>query len=98
MGKQQICTLSCAEFARRFMIHILPKGFYKIRYYGILATENIKTKRSQAIALVGKAVWLPVLEGLTAYEVYRALKGTDPARCPKCKQSMMIKLGIVAPP
>lgn len=97
-GRQQICTLTCIEFARRFMMHILPLGFYKIRYYGILATANIKTKRQQAIALIGKTIWLPVFEGLTAYEVYRALKGTDPARCPKCKQGMMIKLEIVAPP
>lgn len=97
-GKQEITTISCMEFTRRFMMHVLPKGFYKIRYYGILATANIKTKRQQAIALIGKVIWLPVLEGLTTYEVYRALKGTDPARCPKCKQGIMIEINITTPP
>lgn len=97
-GKQGVTTISCIEFTRRFMMHILPKGFYKIRYYGILATANIKTKRQQAIALIGKPIWLPVLEGLTAYEVYRVLRGTDPARCPKCKKGMMVQHKIACPP
>jgi predicted Zn-ribbon and HTH transcriptional regulator len=97
-GEQQILTITCMEFARRFMMHILPKGFYKIRYYGILATANIKTKRQQAIALIGKVIWLPILEGLTAYEVYRTLSGKDPLRCPKCKQGIMIRCKIESPP
>lgn len=96
--KQEITTIGCMEFTRRFMMHILPKGFYKIRYYGILATANIKTKRQLAITLIGKTIWLPVLEGLTAYETYRALSGTDPARCPKCKKGIMIRYKIVGPP
>ena len=70
----------------------------KIKYYGILATANIQTKRRQAIALIGKTIWLPALEGLTAYEVYRALRGTDPARCPKCKKGIMNRLIIEIPP
>lgn len=96
--RQEITTISCLEFTRRFMMHVLPKGFYKIRYYGILATVNIKTKRQQAIALTGKTILLPILEGLTAYEVYRILKGTDPARCPKCKQGIMVQKTLEKPP
>ena len=47
-------TLSAWEFIRRFLQHILPFGFYKIRYFGILATANIKTMREQCLALIGK--------------------------------------------
>lgn len=97
-GIQQVMTISCLEFARRFLMHILPAGFYKIRYYGILATANIKTKRQQAIALIGKIIWLPMLEGLNAYEIYRALTGKDPVRCPKCKQGTMIRSKIELAP
>jgi hypothetical protein len=93
-GRQQVMTISCTEFARRFMMHVLPNGFYKIRYYGILATANIKTKRQQAIALIGKTIWQPILEGLNAYEVYRVLSETDPARCPKCKQGIMVRYSM----
>ncbi len=93
-GRQEIITIGCTEFARRFLMHVLPGGFYKIRYYGILATANIATKRQQAIALIGKTIWLPVLEGLNAYEVYREVTGSDPTRCPKCKQGTMIRSEI----
>jgi hypothetical protein len=80
------------------MMHILPTGFYKIRYYGILATANIKTKRQQAIALIGKTIWQPILEGLNAYEVFRTLRGSDPARCPKCEQGIMVRYSMEAAP
>jgi predicted Zn-ribbon and HTH transcriptional regulator len=90
-GQAQLITLGCAEFTRRFLMHILPAGFYKIRYFGILATANCNTKRQQAISLIGKTIWLPVLEGLTAFEVYRTLSGKDPIHCPKCKNGIMIR-------
>jgi hypothetical protein len=35
-------TLSASEFLRRFCLHILPKGFRKIRHYGILSSRNKK--------------------------------------------------------
>jgi len=74
-----------------FLQHILPSGFYKIRYFSILATVHISTKREQAISLVGKTILLPMLEGLTAYEVIRLLTGKDPAICPVCKKGLMIR-------
>lgn len=43
-GQKKIMTLDAVEFIRRFLQHILPYGFHKIRYYGILATRNRKTK------------------------------------------------------
>ena len=83
--------LDAIEFARRFLQHILPSNFYKIRYFGILATAHINTKREQSIALVGKTMWLTVLEGLTAYEVLRELTGKDPLLCPVCKKGLMTR-------
>jgi len=88
-NRQRTISLDQTEFVRRFLQHILPSGFYKIRYFGILATVHIHTKREQAIALIGKTILLPVLEGLSAYEVIRELTGKDPARCPKCKTGFM---------
>jgi len=41
--RQQIMTLATAEFIRRFLIHILPKGFHRIRHYGLLAAGSRKT-------------------------------------------------------
>jgi hypothetical protein len=39
-------TLSVHEFIRRFLLHVLPKGFHRIRHYGLLANGN----RADAIA------------------------------------------------
>ena len=83
--------LNAIEFARRFLQHILPLGFYKIRYVGILATVHIHTKREQVIALIGKSMWVPLLEGLSAYEVIRYITGKDPLICPLCKKGLMIR-------
>jgi hypothetical protein len=38
--QNQVLTLEAAEFIGRFMRHILPSGFYKIRHYGLLANAN----------------------------------------------------------
>lgn len=87
--QKKVMQLSFLEFSRRFLQHILPDGYYKIRYLGILATANIYTKREQAIALIGKIIWLSKLEGLNTYEVLRELMKKDPARCPVCREGFM---------
>lgn len=43
-GKTKLMTVSTVEFARRFLLHVLPDGFVKIRHYGLLASRNIGTK------------------------------------------------------
>ena len=41
---EKLMTLNVEEFIRRFLLHVLPSGYFKIRYYGILASRNLKTK------------------------------------------------------
>jgi hypothetical protein len=89
-AKQKSITLEADEFIRRFLQHILPCGFYKIRYFGILAICNIKSKLTQSIRLIGKAVYFPVLEGLTAVEVWSTVSGHDLLSCPKCKIGKLV--------
>jgi hypothetical protein len=47
--RQKVMTLATAEFSRRFLIHVLPSGFHRIRHYGLLAsgmrTDNIARAR-----------------------------------------------------
>ncbi|MCY7329055.1 MAG: IS91 family transposase [Saprospiraceae bacterium] len=42
--RDKVLTLSAEEFVRRFLLHVLPAGFHKIRHYGLLAARNRKTK------------------------------------------------------
>ena len=69
-GVQKIMTIQSVEFIRRFLQHILPNNFYKIRYYGILASVHTNSLREQCLALIGKITFLSKLEGLSAMEVY----------------------------
>ncbi len=49
------CALPPAEFIRRFLLHVLPKGFRKIRHYGLLAPANVPTKLAKAIQVLDGA-------------------------------------------
>jgi hypothetical protein len=88
-NKKKVMDLSSFEFCRRFLQHILPNGFYKIRYFGILSTALIDSDKSQALALIGKSIFLSKLEGLTVYELIRKLFRIDPIKCPKCNESYL---------
>jgi hypothetical protein len=89
-GLKKSIALETKEFVRRFMQHILPCGFYKIRYFGILALCNMATKLETCFNLIEKKSYFSVLEGLNAMEVWRAVSGIDPWECPKCHQGKMI--------
>ena len=51
--RQQVMTLSSNEFIRRFLLHILPKGFHRIRHYGLLASAARKHHLDRARQLLG---------------------------------------------
>ena len=88
-GVRKRITLDAEEFIRRFLQHILPYGFYKVRYFGFLAMCNMKSKLSLCFDLIGKTTFLPVLQGLNALEVWRNITGKDPLCCPKCKSGRL---------
>ena len=78
-ANQKLMTLTGTEFLRRFAMHILPRGFVKIRYFGILASvykEQVKSLKSK-----------PDIFQLTQTRQQRLVRltGFDPLRCPKCK-------------
>lgn len=88
-GIKRNITLDANEFISRFLQHVLPSGFYKIRYFGFMAMCNMKLKLQACFDLIEKAAFLPVLEGLTALEVWRSITGIDPVLCPKCNTGKM---------
>jgi hypothetical protein len=53
--RQQSMTVSADEFIRRFLLHVLPKGFHRIRHYGLLAGATRKAQLDQARRLLGVA-------------------------------------------
>lgn len=89
-GKTKLMTLDINEFIRRFLQHILPNNFYKIRYTGILAIINSKTKKNQSISLIGQELSFPKLEGISAIDVMGMIKKGHPLKCPKCQSGILL--------
>ena len=75
-------TLATGEFIRRFLMHVLPKGFHRIRHYGLLAkaacADNIA--RARELLAVPKPPAAPA----------DATDGNDPHLCPHCGGRMII--------
>jgi len=88
-NETRIMTLNSHEFIRRFLLHVLPRGFMKIRYFGFLSHKNKK----QAIALLRKLIdpeaKLPEKIVETIIEMMLRLTGKDVTCCPKCKRGKM---------
>jgi hypothetical protein len=91
-GCKKSMILPALEFIRRFMQHILPDNFYKIRYYGILSVLHTQTLLEQCLALLEKFNPISVLEGLSVMEAYREITGKDFFLCPVCNKGKMITL------
>ena len=91
-------TLDADEFIRRFLLHVLPNGFMKIRYFGFLANTN----KNNCIPLLRKfidpTVQLPEKITETAQEMILRLTGEDLACCPQCQKGIMVKLPILPKP
>jgi len=60
--RQRVMTLAPDEFIRRFLIHVLPKGFHRIRHYGLLASATHKANIARARALLAVAPITPAPE------------------------------------
>jgi hypothetical protein len=82
-SKVKPTTLSGVEFLRRFCMHILPKRFVKIRYYGILSSKQ----KDRAKSLLAKKPEIKIKE--TRQERIVRLTGFDSRICPVCKKGFM---------
>lgn len=81
-SKHKVMTLSAVEFIRRFLIHILPNGFMKIRHYGLLGNRNKTTK----LKICKQLTHTPLLLGEkpTTLQLILKLTGKDLSKCPNC--------------
>lgn len=96
-GKTKPLTLPGVEFIRRFLMHVLPKGFVKIRHYGLLASRNKKTKLALCRKLTGTPAYKPVFEGLSILEVVCLLAGRDVTVCPACRKGSLERVHSFLP-
>ena len=93
-GKGKLMTISGVEFIRRFLMHVLPKGFVKIRHYGILGNRNKKTKLRLCKKLTNSTKYKSEYKNLSTAEILKKITGKDITQCPTCLTGkMLLKLG-----
>ena len=88
-NKVKELRLPVEEFIRRFLLHILPNGFMKIRYFGFLAHTNKRKSIPLLRQLIGSSAELPEKIKETVQEMMVRLTGVDISICPKCKKGKM---------
>ena len=89
-GARKTITLEAIEFIRRFMQHVLPCGFCKIRYFGFMSICNRKTKLNLCYSLLPTPTYLSRLTGLLTMEVLQIISCKDPIICAKCKKGKLM--------
>ena len=88
-------TLDVFEFIRRFLLHILPFKYFKIRYYGLFSNRNREKKIRICKEILGSIK--NDKEGLSREESWEELlfrlTGKDPRICPCCGKGRMVRKG-----
>lgn len=96
-SKTGLMPLDATDFLQRFMTHVLPVGFMKIRHYGILASRN----KTPCIVLVreqfGVAPLPKPIKGLNWMETFELLYGTHPKQCKSCGKGIMMAIYSIIP-
>jgi putative transposase/transposase-like zinc-binding protein len=96
-AQQKTMTLEAEEFIRRFLLHVLPEGFQRIRYYGFLANRY----REQKLARCRELLAMPAPQPATSeaskdyHERYEELTGASLWQCPVCHQGRMLVIQIL---
>lgn len=86
-------TLSHIEFIRRFLMHVLPSGFQKVRYYGFLNNRYKSENLKLIFTLQGHQRFRSQYTGFTMAELLKAVWKTDICLCPVCSKSSMRPAG-----
>ncbi len=99
---KKLMTLEASEFLRRFLLHVLPTGFVRIRHYGLLANASKAEDLARCLELLGAPSSAPPAADGAAEEpswqdLLFELTGKDASRCPACGQGRLILVETLPP-
>jgi hypothetical protein len=84
-------ALHVDEFIRRFLLHVLPSGFMRVRHFGFLANRSRKQKLDRCRQLLGLQPTPSVRK--SARQLMLEITGLDLARCPACRVGTLVIRG-----
>jgi Putative transposase/Transposase zinc-binding domain len=98
-NRQKTMTLAADEFIRRFLLHVLPDGFQRIRYYGFLANRYREQKLAQCRQLLAMPQPEPPDDQAARdyRDQYQELTGTSLTECPACQRGRMVIIEVLKP-
>lgn len=97
-GRLRQMTLPAEEFIRRFLLHILPDRFVRIRYFGLWANRQRGKNLARCQDLLGAEPPAPgVCERESWQAVLERVTGQDPTRCPDCRQGRLERVEELLP-
>ena len=97
-NRQKTITLDGGEFIRRFLIHVLPDGFHRIRYFGFLGNCHRARKLERCRELLGMTPPAPTDPPADYRDRFEALTGRSLRECPHCRTGVMVVISCVARP
>jgi hypothetical protein len=83
-GQWKEVTITGEEFIRRFLMHVPPKRFVRVRHYGLLSSRNKNRKITLCRNLLGCKKYLSRLKNLDAPAIIKLLYGKDVCKCSSC--------------
>ena len=97
-NRQKTMTLAADEFIRRFLLHVLPEGFQRIRYYGFLANRYREQKLARCRQLLAMPPPEPPDHPAKDYrDQYQELTGASLTQCPACQRGRMVIIEVLQP-
>ena len=100
-SQQKTMSLPAEEFYCCFLLHVLPRGFHRIRYFGFLGNRHRQEKLHQCRRLLGMAIPELPSDSPVARDYrdrYETLTGTSLRKCPFCHHGHMIRVGDIEAP
>lgn len=94
-NKKKEITVKAEEFIRRFLLHILPERFMKIRYFGFLGSANKKNCITLLRQLINPDTEITEKVTENIQEMMLRLTGFDISVCPECGKGKMLDLGVL---
>jgi hypothetical protein len=95
--RTKLLRVTAEEFIRRFLLHVLPRRFVRIRHYGLLAGRNVPTKLARCRVLLGQTPPAPLQQPAWWQRVLQ-WTGQDPRFCPRCQQPLLRQPAREQPP
>jgi len=98
-NKACLLTVTGSEFARRFLLHVLPKRFVRVRHYGLFANPQRNARLADVRLRLGvPAIAQPLRTPVEPWqELYRRITGREPDRCPACTGGTLRIVASLAP-